>query len=120
MIENAKKRRALQEQHASLGRAFFRGADACVLVCAINDSKSLEQLVQWKHEFLQYAEPDGEVPFVLVVNKCDLKDAAQLSDAQIAAFCKTNGITGGSFECSALTNSASITEAFLQCAKLCK
>jgi Ras-related protein Rab-7A len=32
-----------QEKFASLGRAFFRGSDLCVLVCALNDPKSLER-----------------------------------------------------------------------------
>lgn len=41
-----------QEKFASLGRAFFRGSDLCVLVCALNDPRSLAQLVVWKKDFL--------------------------------------------------------------------
>jgi Ras-related protein Rab-7A len=46
--------------------AFYRGADCCVLVYDVNNSKSFETLDSWRDEFLIQASPmDPEnFPFV--------------------------------------------------------
>lgn len=46
--------------------AFYRGADCCVLVYDVNNSKSFETLDSWRDEFLIQASPmDPETfPFV--------------------------------------------------------
>ena len=36
----------------SLGVAFYRGADCCVLVYDVNVTKSFEKLNNWREEFL--------------------------------------------------------------------
>lgn len=41
-----------QERFQSLGVAFYRGADCCVLVFDVNSSKSFETLDSWRDEFL--------------------------------------------------------------------
>ena len=41
-----------QERFQSLGVAFYRGADCCVLVYDVNSSKSFENLENWRDEFL--------------------------------------------------------------------
>lgn len=41
-----------QERFQSLGVAFYRGADCCVLVYDVNSSKSFEALDGWRDEFL--------------------------------------------------------------------
>lgn len=41
-----------QERFQSLGVAFYRGADCCVLVYDVNSSKSFETLDSWRDEFL--------------------------------------------------------------------
>jgi Ras-related protein Rab-7A len=55
-----------QERFQSLGVAFYRGADCCVLVYDVNNSKSFETLDSWRDEFLIQASPmDPETfPFV--------------------------------------------------------
>jgi Ras-related protein Rab-7A len=57
-----------QERFQSLGVAFYRGADCCVLVYDVNNSKSFETLDSWRDEFLIQASPmDPETfPFVSV------------------------------------------------------
>jgi len=64
-----------QERYQSLGSAFYRGADACVLVFDITDVKSFESLETWRDEFLVSASaPDPQhFPFVVLGNKCDLE-----------------------------------------------
>ena len=46
-----------QERFQSLGVAFYRGADCCVLVYDVNSSKSFENLENWRDEFLIQASP---------------------------------------------------------------
>lgn len=41
-----------QERFQSLGVAFYRGADCCVLVYDVNSTKSFEALDSWRDEFL--------------------------------------------------------------------
>eukprot|EP00879_Flechtneria_rotunda_P010463 GHRR01010939.1.p1 GENE.GHRR01010939.1~~GHRR01010939.1.p1 ORF type:complete len:125 (+),score=31.91 GHRR01010939.1:67-441(+) len=41
-----------QERFQSLGVAFYRGADCCVLVYDVNSTKSFENLDTWRDEFL--------------------------------------------------------------------
>jgi GTPase SAR1 family protein len=41
-----------QERFQSLGVAFYRGADCCVLVYDVNATKSFESLDNWRDEFL--------------------------------------------------------------------
>jgi Ras-related protein Rab-7A len=62
-----------QERFQSLGVAFYRGADACVLVYDITNPKSFEKLDSWRDEFLNQAGPrDPEAfPFILLGNKVD-------------------------------------------------
>ncbi|GAY58656.1 hypothetical protein CUMW_188650 [Citrus unshiu] len=62
-----------QERFQSLGSAFYRGADCCVLVYDVNVQKTFESLQNWREEFLKQADP-GEheaCPFVLLGNKID-------------------------------------------------
>jgi GTPase SAR1 family protein len=58
-----------QERFQSLGVAFYRGADCCVLVYDVNNSKSFDTLDSWRDEFLVQASPmDPEsFPFVRVL-----------------------------------------------------
>lgn len=41
-----------QERFQSLGVAFYRGADCCVLVYDVNSQKTFENLDNWRDEFL--------------------------------------------------------------------
>lgn len=41
-----------QERFQSLGVAFYRGADCCVLVYDVNSAKTFEDLDNWRDEFL--------------------------------------------------------------------
>merc|ERR1712097_82155 len=63
-----------QERFQSLGVAFYRGADACILVFDLTSKKSFENLDTWREEFLvQSGPPDQDTfPFVVLGNKVDL------------------------------------------------
>merc|ERR1712159_270967 len=66
-----------QERFQSLGVAFYRGADACILVFDVTTKKSFDALDTWRDEFLVQASPTNpnEFPFVVLGNKIDLKEA---------------------------------------------
>ena len=42
-----------QEKFRSIGSAFYRGSDACVLVYDINSQESFNNLTNWKQEFVK-------------------------------------------------------------------
>lgn len=55
-----------QERFQSLGVAFYRGADCCVLVYDVNNAKSFEALDSWRDEFLIQASPRDPLNFPFV------------------------------------------------------
>lgn len=86
-----------QERFQSLGVAFYRGADCCVLVYDVNSSKSFEALDGWRDEFLvqvgkstecltrrffshrQASPHDPEnFPFVVLGNKIDMEESKRM------------------------------------------
>ena len=65
-----------QERFQSLGVAFYRGADCCVLVYDVTMPNTFKTLDSWRDEFLIQAsprEPDN-FPFVVIGNKIDLEN----------------------------------------------
>ena len=61
----------------SLGTAFYRGADAVVLVFDVNVAKTFENVTRWHEEFFsQTDENPKEFPVVLIGNKIDLEQRA--------------------------------------------
>ncbi|KAF3902846.1 hypothetical protein AA313_de0207133 [Arthrobotrys entomopaga] len=83
-----------QERFQSLGVAFYRGADCCVLVYDVNNQKSFETLDSWRDEFLIQASPrDADsFPFVVIGNKIDVDDGKrQVHQKRAMAFCQGKG-----------------------------
>ncbi|XP_076350446.1 ras-related protein Rab-7a-like isoform X2 [Tachypleus tridentatus] len=65
-----------QERFQSLGVAFYRGADCCVLVFDVTAPNSFKSLDSWRDEFLIQASPRNpeNFPFVVIGNKVDLEN----------------------------------------------
>ncbi|CAE6466654.1 unnamed protein product, partial [Rhizoctonia solani] len=83
-----------QERFQSLGVAFYRGADCCVLVYDVNSTKSFETLDSWRDEFLIQASPrDPETfPFVVLGNKIDVEEnKRQVSQKRAMTWCQSKG-----------------------------
>ncbi|KDE03538.1 Ras-like protein Rab-7a [Microbotryum lychnidis-dioicae p1A1 Lamole] len=83
-----------QERFQSLGVAFYRGADCCVLVYDVNSSKSFETLDSWRDEFLIQASPrDPEnFPFVVIGNKIDVEEGKRMvSQKRAMTWCQSKG-----------------------------
>jgi len=83
-----------QERFQSLGVAFYRGADACILVFDLTNKKTFAALDTWREEFLVQSGPTEteSFPFVVLGNKCDLKDARAVSNKQAVDYCKEKKI----------------------------
>ncbi|RQM06339.1 hypothetical protein DH86_00001140, partial [Scytalidium sp. 3C] len=79
-----------QERFQSLGVAFYRGADCCVLVYDVNNSKSFDTLDSWRDEFLIQASPrdPDNFPFVVLGNKIDVEENKRV---RAMTFCQSKG-----------------------------
>lgn len=83
-----------QERFQSLGVAFYRGADCCVLVYDVNNSKSFDALDSWRDEFLIQASPrdPDNFPFVVLGNKIDVEESKRvISTKRAMTFCQSKG-----------------------------
>ncbi|TGZ77450.1 GTP-binding protein ypt7 [Ascodesmis nigricans] len=83
-----------QERFQSLGVAFYRGADCCVLVYDVNSLKSFDSLNSWRDEFLIQASPrdPDSFPFVVIGNKTDLPESKrQVSARRAMGYCQNKG-----------------------------
>lgn len=107
-----------QERFQSLGVAFYRGADSCVLVYDLTDSKSFDTLETWMDEFLIHASPRNQesFPFVVLGNKADLPTRRQVSAAKAKAWCADKANNSPHFETSA-KEALNVEAAFIAIAK---
>ncbi|KAH9619469.1 hypothetical protein KSS87_019748 [Heliosperma pusillum] len=84
-----------QERFQSLGVAFYRGADCCVLVYDVNVMKSFDNLDTWHGEFLKQANPPDPkaFPFILLGNKIDIDggNSRVVSDKKAKDWCSSKG-----------------------------
>ncbi|EEF30203.1 ras-related protein Rab7 isoform X2 [Ricinus communis] len=84
-----------QERFQSLGSAFYRGADCCVLVYDVNVQKSFETLNNWHEEFIKQADPiyPDAFPFILLGNKIDIDggNSRVVSEKKAREWCASNG-----------------------------
>ena len=111
-----------QERFQSLGVAFYRGADACILVYDITNPRSFEQLESWRQEFLVQANPPDEdsFPFVVLGNKVDKESERRVNKNKAAQWCKAKSGTSTPIphmETSA-KEAVKVEAAFVEAAKL--
>ncbi|KAK4430635.1 Ras-related protein Rab7 [Sesamum alatum] len=84
-----------QERFQSLGVAFYRGADCCILVYDVNVLKSFETLQNWHQDFLKQVDPANPetFPFVLIGNKVDIDggNSRVVSEKTATEWCISKG-----------------------------
>ncbi|KAG9139921.1 hypothetical protein Leryth_022872 [Lithospermum erythrorhizon] len=84
-----------QERFQSLGVAFYRGADCCVLVYDVNVMRSFDNLDHWHEEFLKQANPPDPktFPFILLGNKIDIDggNSRVVSEKKAMEWCASKG-----------------------------
>jgi Ras-related protein Rab-1A len=79
------------EAFRSIVSAYYRGANAVVLVYAIDDKFSYEEMTKfWITEVNKYREADCEI--MILANKSDVPVDA-VSEEEVKRFMKENGIT---------------------------
>uniref|UniRef100_A0A914I0V0 Uncharacterized protein n=1 Tax=Globodera rostochiensis TaxID=31243 RepID=A0A914I0V0_GLORO len=103
-----------QERFQSLGNAFYRGADACILVYDVTSSLSFKCLESWRDEFLVLASPTDpdNFPFLVLGNKIDRDSERAVSVRKAQSWCERHGKNNiRYFEVSA-KNATNVEEAF--------
>ncbi|KAK9678699.1 hypothetical protein RND81_11G227900 [Saponaria officinalis] len=103
-----------QERFHSLGPAFFRGADSCVLVYDVNVQGTFDALQAWRDDFIKQTDisDPARFPFVVIGNKIDVDGGASraVSNKRAKEWCTSIGDVPY-FETSALENQ-NVDEAF--------
>jgi Ras-related protein Rab-7A len=81
-----------QERFESIGYAFYRGANCCLLVFDLSNKASFTSLDKWKKNFISNAAPANpdKFPFLVVANKKDLGNQAVSLD-EVQAWARSNG-----------------------------
>ena len=64
-----------QEEFDAITKAYYRGAQACVIAFSTTDHASFEAVKKWKRKV---EDECGHVPMVLVQNKIDLLHESQV------------------------------------------
>jgi len=107
-----------QERFQSLGVAFYRGSDCCILVYDVNVAQSFSHLDHWRDEFLAQSNPSNpdKFPFVVIGNKIDLEPSRVVGPKKAQAWCQKKGNLPH-FECSA-KEAIRVDQVFLQVARL--
>jgi len=111
-----------QERFQSLGSAYYRGADACMLVFDLTHADSFSHLGSWKEEFIIQAG-EGHA-FVLIGNKNDKEESREVPQKTATAWAKKQSENPDDdegkipyFETSAKEN-FNIEQAFMEVARL--
>ncbi|XP_053078603.1 ras-related protein Rab-23 isoform X3 [Acinonyx jubatus] len=74
-----------QEEFDAITKAYYRGAQACVLVFSTTDRESFEAISSWREKVVAEV---GDIPTVLVQNKIDLLDDSCIKNEEAEALAK--------------------------------
>ena len=74
-----------QDHFNAITRRYYRGADACLIVFAINDKESFIQVKSWHKKMTNEC---GDIPTALVMSKIDLKEERKISDEEAEKLAK--------------------------------
>lgn len=77
-----------QEEFDAITKAYYRGAQACVLTFSTTDRMSFEAIKDWK---MKVENECGEIPTVVVQNKIDLMDQAVVSPEEAETLSRNLG-----------------------------
>jgi len=82
-----------QERFQGLGNAFFRGADACVLVYDVTAESSFNRLDDWREAFVTQAglNDASNYPFMVIGNKIDEEKNRQVLKKRAEKWCQEHG-----------------------------
>ena len=101
-----------QERFRSVSKAYFRSAVGAILVFALNDSDSFNELENWLNDLHSLAAQNAAI--ILIGNKSDLEQERAVTTSEGQAFAERHGMNY--LETSAKDGN-NINEAFLRLAK---
>ena len=69
-----------QERFQSMSSAFWRGANACIMIYDITNKESFQQINKWRDNLLREIDPEQieTFPLLLIGNKSDLSETRQV------------------------------------------
>ncbi|KAI9345971.1 rab family small GTPase [Pilaira anomala] len=114
-----------QERFQSLGVAYYRGADACILVYDVNNFLSFQHLERWREDFLKQSSlPNEEArhfPLLMIGNKIDIDDRV-VSRRQARAWAEIHSSDKMQIPCfeASAKNGDNVEKAFAHIAKMVK
>ncbi|XP_031616414.1 ras-related protein Rab-23 [Contarinia nasturtii] len=77
-----------QEEFDAITKAYYRGAQACVLAFSTTDRMSFEAVKEWK---MKVENECGEIPTVIVQNKIDLMEQAVVLPEEVDQLARNLG-----------------------------
>ena len=98
-----------QERFHTITTSYYRGAMGIMLVYAVNNSKSFDNISKWLRNIQEHANEDVEK--VILGNKCDMEDKRVVPKELGEAIARENGLRF--YETSAMTN-LNINTAFME------
>lgn len=101
-----------QERYQSVAKSYYRNSIGVIIVYDITRIETFNHVQNWFNDAKNLARQ--EASFVVVGNKCDLKDNRVVKYNDAAKFCQQNNILH--FECSAL-NGENISDIFYSISK---
>ena len=78
-----------QDYYNSITKRYYKGADAALIVFAINDKESFDNVTSWYDKVIQECD---KIPIILVMSKIDLKNEAVINDNQAEELAKSLNI----------------------------
>jgi len=79
-----------QEDYRAITQAYYKSGHLIVLVYAVDDKKSFENIQSWVEDVKN--NTNGNPKFLLVGNKCDLKNDGSVSTEEAKKYAEDNGM----------------------------
>ena len=82
-----------QEKYRALSKSYYKNADGVLFIFGLNDKDSFDNIKEWMECFNKESKKEyGDIPKVLVGNKCDLEFDEELDQNLINEFSRANKI----------------------------
>ena len=78
-----------QDYYNSITRRYYKGADGALIVFAINDKESFNNVTSWYDKVIQECD---KIPIILVMSKIDLKNEIAVTDIEAEELAKNLNI----------------------------
>ncbi len=93
-----------QKAFRKVHQAYYRGAEAALIVCDVTRKGTLHTCDKWAEDLFEVV---GKVPAIMLVNKMDLEHMRAVTEEEIEEFAKQNNLpyyftsakTGNNVEC---------------------